>query len=72
VAPSPDPAPQTSEQDVSVPEGMTKAKDLEQWVGQDVARARAVLAVEQDKPEKDRRKTLVSALEALIQQNDII
>jgi hypothetical protein len=51
---------------------MTKAKDLEQWVGQDVARARAVLAVEQDKPEKDRRKTLVSALEDLIQQNDVI
>jgi hypothetical protein len=71
-APAPAEQPAPAERPVSVPEGMTKVGDLTKWAGTDAAKAQAVLDMEQAKPAKDQRKTLVASMQGLVEQHDLI
>lgn len=55
------PGPQATAEDVP-----TKAADVLEWVGDDTARAELALDVEMSRSEKDRRKTLVTALSDMV------
>lgn len=55
---------------VAVPEGMTKVKDLEEWVGSDPERAQAVL--DRELAQSYQRPTVVSGMEAIVAQHDLI
>lgn len=59
------PAPAADVQEV--PSDLTKVADLLDWVGDDKARAQAVLDQENAKPEGDVRVTLVSKLTSILE-----
>lgn len=60
--------PETGTSDVQeVPSDLTKVADLLDWVGDDKARAQAVLDQENAKPESEVRVTLVSKLTSIIE-----
>ena len=60
--------PETAEETSApeIPEGVTNVKPLQEWVGDDPAKAQVVLDAEQAKPEAERRKTLVTAMGAIV------
>lgn len=61
--------PENGSSDVEVPQDLTKVADLLEWVGDDKARAQAVLDQEQAKPESEVRVTLVSKLTSILEVN---
>jgi hypothetical protein len=63
---TPDPAPEP----VVVPEDKTKVKDLQDWVGADPARAQAVL--DREKAQSYQRPTVITGMEAIVAQHDLI
>lgn len=58
---------ESPETGTSVPAELTKVADLLEWVGDDKARAQAVLTQENSKPESEVRVTLVSKLTSIIE-----